>query len=99
MEAIRARRYSSGQPHDVVEDAIAACERLRSLVALAVVDDARKEQEADARLSNAVAPWAADSLHACRKGAHGDFDGSPDELIARVERLTRYIRERGRATA
>lgn len=92
MEVVRRRRLKRGEPHDAVEQLLAANGKTHPLMALALFDDESKASDVYATLRNRFGPAAADVFRACKEGAHEACAGEVDDLIFRAESLAKSVR-------
>jgi recombinational DNA repair ATPase RecF len=92
MESVRRRRLGRGDKHSDVESALAD-QKLMTLAALALFDDAFRGGDVLARLNNSFGAPAADAFKACNRGAHLGFEGDAMALIRSVTALATGLRE------
>lgn len=87
---VRAAWLAQGDDHAEVEARLANAQKTHQKVALAVFSEPGRESELLARL-NREGRWAADTLQACKQGAHRAIKGDLRELINNTERLTKWL--------
>jgi ABC-type Mn2+/Zn2+ transport system ATPase subunit len=90
MATVRRRRLGRGDPHDEVEQVLAAARKLYPLAALALFDDEAKTNDVLGRLDG----WGsrmATAFKRCNRGAHEGDEGDLPQLVDDVSELTRQI--------
>lgn len=90
-ETIRRRRLARGERHADVEALLADAQKLYSLVALALFDDAARTTDVLSALRNRCGATAPDTFKACNEGAHGDWSGDALTLVRDTEKLARGL--------
>ncbi|MDQ3885856.1 MAG: hypothetical protein M3308_02285 [Actinomycetota bacterium] len=88
---VRAIRLGRGEQHTDVEDALAEAHTTSEKMTLAVYDDPRRGGELMRYLHQCVGGWAADTLRACKEGAHRSHSGDLPTLVVHTEKLTRWV--------
>ncbi|WP_063065066.1 ATP-binding protein [Nocardia violaceofusca] len=81
----------NGLSQIAIDEQLAAAERTKQKLALALFLDRSKEAAALARLDRELAPWASSVIEACNRGAHGSTRGDLEDLINRAERITAWL--------
>lgn len=89
---VRAVRLGRGQQHNAVEDVLAHAETTHQKMTLAVYDDQQRGAELLPYLDTHLGRWAADTLRACKEGAHRRYSGDLRGLVAGTERLAKWVR-------
>ncbi|MFG3520738.1 hypothetical protein ACGF5S_10765 [Nocardia nova] len=74
-----------------IDEQLAAAERTKQKLALALFLDRTKEAAALARLDRELAPWASSVIEECNRGAHGSTRDDLENLINRAERITTWL--------
>src|SRR5690606_38805834 len=90
-DLVRSRRLRRGEPHVDVERLIERQKRLNALMGLALFDEEQREAEVLRSIDNRFGKPAVDAFKACNDGAHGNFDGDLDALVADTRRLTQQV--------
>lgn len=90
-EAVRRRRLQRGDAHRDIEGVLRAADRLTSLAALALFDDATRGGEVLGRL-NRLGRWAGDVFQACNRGMHRGYEGDLHRLIGHSQDLANHLR-------
>ncbi|MGH4015686.1 MAG: hypothetical protein ACRDSL_17535 [Pseudonocardiaceae bacterium] len=88
---VRAVRLGRGEQHTDVEDALARAETAHQKMALAVYDDPGRGGELMPYLDKRIGRWAADTLRACKEGAHRGYSGDLRALVTNTERLIKQV--------
>jgi wobble nucleotide-excising tRNase len=91
-EAIRARRIKPGVRHADVEAALTKATTVRTLMALALLNDADRGQDVDAELRKRFGQPGVNALAAANAGTHGAYRGNLKALVNDVERLAADVR-------
>ncbi|PPJ31725.1 hypothetical protein C5E45_22970 [Nocardia nova] len=81
----------NGLSQIAIDEQLAAAERTKQKLALALFLDRTKEAAALARLDRELAPWASSVIEACNRGAHGSTRDDLEDLINRAERITAWL--------
>ncbi|MBO0853144.1 MAG: hypothetical protein J2P18_05180, partial [Nocardia sp.] len=81
----------NGLSQTAIAEQLAATERTKQKLALAVVLDRTRESDALAELDRGVAPWASSVVELCNRGAHGITRADLGDLINRTERITTWL--------
>ena len=92
QEAVRARRINAGARHADVERALTTATTLRTLVALALLDDADRGQDVDTELRRRFGQAGVNALAAANAGTHGAYGGQLKRLVDDVERVAAGLR-------
>lgn len=87
---VRAIRLGRGEQHADIEDALANAATTHQKMTFAVYDDPRRGSELLTRLDR-LGRWAADTLQACKEGAHRGYSGDLRALVADTEKLTTWV--------
>jgi recombinational DNA repair ATPase RecF len=92
METVRRRRLGRGDKHSEVERALAD-QKLMTLAALALFDDAARGGEVLARMNSSFGAPVTDAFKVCNRGSHVGFEGNAMTLIRTVTTLATGLRE------
>lgn len=87
---VRASLLRRGVPHAEVEQLLAAAFKTHQKVALAVFGQPGREGDLLREL-NRLGRWAADTLQACKQGAHRGINRDLGGLIDDTRRLTQWL--------
>jgi hypothetical protein len=91
-EIVRAKAVARGEPAASADERLRATRNLRSLLALALLDDPKQHAALTDELRR-LGPGVPSLIVALNKGAHGEYDGSPLAMHERtrdlVDALTR----------
>lgn len=93
IDVVRRRRLERGEPHAEIEQLLVDHPRLLERLALALQDDASEAPQITQRIRNKYGPWAADVVHTCNRGAHGDTGTTPLNLVRGAEDLAGKLAE------
>lgn len=88
---VRVSMLHEGVPHADVERLLAAALTTQQKVALAVFGEPGHEGDLLRELNHRPGRWAADTLQACKQGAHRGIDGDLHRFIDGVRRLSRWL--------
>jgi hypothetical protein len=88
---VRRVRLGRGDTHADVEDALAKAPKTHDKVTLAVFDDPRRGGELFPHLDRRVGSWAADTLRACKEGAHQAYRSDLERLVENTRDLIRRV--------
>jgi energy-coupling factor transporter ATP-binding protein EcfA2 len=95
MEAVRRRRFKTGESRPAVEALLVERGRkLMPLAALAIFDDPDRAGDVMARINKEVSRSAADAFKTCNEGPHLFFDGDTLNLVFESEKLARWLQRR-----
>jgi recombinational DNA repair ATPase RecF len=83
----RRRRLGRGDEHGLVESALLDVQTLMHRLALAIFDDPARAGDVYEWLNKRVGGWAADTVRACNKGAHGGTNPDLGNLVANSRSL------------
>jgi len=91
-EAVRARRIKAGVRHADVERELIAAQKLRPLLALALLDDAGRGGDVVAVIRRRCGQAAVNAFDAAREGTHETYQGDLRHFVQETERLADAIR-------
>lgn len=87
---VRRVRLGRGDAHADVDRALAAARTTHDKVTLAVFDDPARRRDLLPHLAR-TGGWAADTLQACKQGAHGGLDGDLHKFVRRTRDLAELV--------
>ncbi|MCP4059227.1 MAG: ATP-binding protein [Pseudoalteromonas sp.] len=93
IEVVRRRRLAAGEAHEDVERLLVDNNNLNHLLALLLMDDPKRVQEAKAKLKKLVHPRAREIFDRCNRGAHDGWDGDFLDIVNDVEMVALRIQE------
>jgi energy-coupling factor transporter ATP-binding protein EcfA2 len=93
IEAVWRRQLRAGSSRNEIEEALTGVRRLRSLAALALFDDVKREGDVTARLRQGQDRMLADTLSTLNAGSHESYAGDLEELVINSRKLVSKIRE------
>jgi hypothetical protein len=91
-EAIRAKRLKAGVRHADVERELIAANKLRQLIALALLDDAGRGGDVVSVLRQRHGQAAVKAFDAAREGTHERYQGDLRHFVQDTERLANAVR-------
>lgn len=87
---VRRVRLGRGDAHADVDRALADARTTHDKVTLALFDDPARHRDLLPRLAR-TGGWAADTLQACKQGAHGGLGGDLHTLVRRTRELADLV--------
>ena len=91
-QAIRARQLKAGVRHAHVEREVIAAQKLRQLLALALLDDTKRGGDAVPAIRQRYGQAAVNAFDAAREGTHERYQGDLLRLVEDTARLANALR-------
>jgi AAA domain-containing protein len=91
-QSVRARRIRAGVAFGDVERELLGAQKVQQAVALAMLDDARRNGEVVSEIAKRFGQRAASAFKAARAGTHAGYEGDLRQMVRDTEHLANRLR-------